>query len=225
MRNCQKAKLDGSERPAEGAATDRRSPRKDRAGQALHLHQAPEISGAKVKDQKNGTRELSVEERKRILALYDEYQPRLFLYVASLDLRRDLVEEVVQETFMRLATQLSEGKKIGNMRGWIVRVAHNLVVNLLKSERHPLFFADAPAFVIENCVDPAVGPDETYRKIEQVRRIKSALPTLTPQYRQCFEMRVAGFSCKDIGFALGISEQRVSVILKEATVKLAQMCG
>jgi RNA polymerase sigma-70 factor (ECF subfamily) len=162
--------------------------------------------------------------RARILALYDEFRPRLFRYLGSLHLSRESADEVIQETFMRLTTALLGVNEIKNVQGWIVRVAHNLAIDLLKRERGPVVALETGSFVIENRADPALSPEDAYVRKEQSRQMKIALSSLKPQHRKCFEMRAQGFRYKDIGVALGISEQRAAFVVKQAAVHLAALC-
>jgi len=163
--------------------------------------------------------------RKAILALYDEFRPRLFRYMRSMRLGRDQADEVIQETFMRLTAQMLKDTRIDNVEGWIVRVAHNLAIDLLKKERGPVFASESAAFLIENRADPSLSPEAAYSEKERTRRMRSALSSLNPQHRQCFQMRAQGLRYRDIGQALGISEQRAAFVVKQAAVRLAEMCG
>jgi RNA polymerase sigma-70 factor (ECF subfamily) len=187
--------------------------------QVLNLSWDRAVSGRKewvIEQQK-----LSSDLRENILALFDEYRPRLFRYMRSMNLGRDQAEDVIQETFMRLATELLKRDDIENVQGWIVRVAHNLAADLLRKERGPVIAAESASFVMENRADPGLSPEEAYSKKEQSRRMKIVLSTLKPQHRQCFQMRTQGFRYKDIGLALGISEQRAAFVVKEVAVRLA----
>jgi RNA polymerase sigma-70 factor (ECF subfamily) len=142
-------------------------------------------------------------------------------------LGRDRAEEIIQETFMRLTNELLKEKEteIENLQGWIVRVAHNLAVNLLKKDSLHVADSESAAFLIENRVDPALSPEEAYVKKEQATRLKLILASLKPLHRQCFQMRAQGLRYKDIGHALGISEQRAAFIVKQVAVRLAAICG
>jgi RNA polymerase sigma-70 factor (ECF subfamily) len=162
---------------------------------------------------------------KIILALYDEYRPKLYRYMRSMQLGRDHADEVIQETFMRLTMELLKESKIENVQGWIVRVAHNLAVNLLKKERGQVINAEVHHFLIANRADPALSPEETYSREEQSKLMKTVLASLKPQHRECFQMRAQGFRYKDIGLALGISEQRAAFLVKQVAVRLAAICG
>ncbi len=177
------------------------------------------------KEGKIDQQRLSVELGERILALYDEFRPRLFRYIRSMNLNRDQAEEVIQETFMRLTIRLLKDDDIDNVQGWIVRVAHNFAVDLHKKKlREPSGTSDL-SFAVENRIDPTPNPEETYSRKEQIRRMEEALSALTPQQRQCFQLRAHGFGYKEIGTTFGISEQRAALIVKQVSVRLAATCG
>jgi RNA polymerase sigma-70 factor (ECF subfamily) len=168
----------------------------------------------------------SADPRKAIFTLYDEYRPRLLRYLGSLRLTRDQAEETIQETFLRLTTELAEGKEIENVQGWIVRVAHNLAIDVRKrTERDAVTRMDLEEMEIQHpLVDPGATPFEKYQQEERLHHMEAALVTLTAQQLQCFHMRVEGFRYKDIAGALGISEQRAALVLKQVAVKLAAVC-
>ena len=163
------------------------------------------------------------EQRRQILELYDEFRPRLQRYIRSMNLRREQAEEIIQETFLRLTSELREGEDdIENVQGWIVRVTHNLVVDAIKKrERDMAHRVDLSANELEAFVDTSEGPEETYRSKEQLLRIETALSTLNPQQRQCFKLRAQGIRYRDIAETLGISEQRAALVVKQVTVRLA----
>jgi len=168
---------------------------------------------------------LSPDAQQRILTLYDEYRPRLYLYLRSMSLGRDWAEEVIQETFMRLTAKLLQKDDIENVQGWVVRVAHNLAMDVFKKERGEVGADESIAFLIKNRADPSLSPEEAYSKNEQSTQMRLALMALKPQQRECFQMRAHGFRYKEIGLALGISEQRAAFVVKQVAVRLAAICG
>ncbi len=164
--------------------------------------------------------------REQILELYDEFRPRLFRYLSSLLVKRHHAEEIIQETFMRLTAELVEENDIENVQGWIVRVAHNLAVDLLKKHgRDWLRMVDLTSPEALNIVDPTLGPEEVTLKKNQIQRMEAALLTLTSQQREAFRLRAEGIRHKDIALVLGVSEQRAAFVVKEAMVRLAAICG
>ncbi len=197
--------------------------------EAIHLGARTEpqfgisADGEAVRDEWTQPR-LSGDAQQRILALYDEYRPHLYRYLRSMRLGREWAEEVIQETFMRLTSKLLEKDDIENVQGWVVRVAHNLAVDVLKEECRKIIGDDEP-FLIENRADPSLNPEEAYCRNERSIRMTLALWELKPQHRQCFQMRAHGFRYKDIGVALGISAQRAAFVVKQVAMRLATICG
>jgi RNA polymerase sigma-70 factor (ECF subfamily) len=193
------------------------------ADEALRLS---EVDAAEVGEKgADSQSELTIEARDRILELYDELRPKLFRYLRSLRLGHDQVDEVIQETFMRLTVQLLKTEKIENVRGWIVRVAHNIALTLRKKERHYTNPGDSVAFAIENRPDPALSPEQAYSVEEQFKHMYAVLSRLKPQHSQCFQMRAQGLRYKDIGQAMGMSEQRVAFLVKQVAERLAALCA
>jgi RNA polymerase sigma-70 factor (ECF subfamily) len=167
----------------------------------------------------------SAQPRQQILELYKEFRPQLLRYLRSLHLQRDQAEEVIQETFLRLATEFAHDSPIENRGGWIIRVARNLAIDALrKKETEDAHIAEIGSVDPDRFVDPQAGPYEIYSKSERAKQMKAALSTLNPQQRQCFQLRVQGFIYKDIGHALGISEQRVAAVIRQVASRLAVVC-
>jgi len=171
-------------------------------------------------------RSMTASAHDEIFALYDEYRPRLFGYLRSLRLKREESEEVIQETFLQLATALVENKAIENLQGWIIRVAHHLAVDVIKrKEREAERSRDVSLFAFEHVCDLRSSPEETLLEQEERQQMEKALERFGPLQRQCFHMRAQGFRYRDIGLALGISTQRVALVVKQVTVSLAAICG
>jgi len=126
---------------------------------------------------------------------------------------------------MRLTMEMLKESEVGNVQGWIVRVAHNLAVNVLKKDRGPVLTEETQNRVLLNQTDPALSPEETYSMKELAARMQEELSRLKPMHRECFQMRAQGIRYKDIGMALGISEQRAGLLAKQVAVRLAAICG
>ncbi len=189
----------------------------------LHLFRSVSASG---KEDVNVRQQISADAHKQILALYKEYRPRLFKYIRSLGVKREAAEELVQETFLQLANTLRRGVDIANVTGWIIRVGHHLAVDVIKEEMRDLErHREITEVELSTIVDGMASPEEIVLKKEQRRKMDMALSHFKPQHRQCFYLRVQGFRYKDIGEALGISEQRATLIVKQVTHRLAVLCG
>lgn len=158
----------------------------------------------------------------QVLSLYKEYRPNLYAYVRSQYLSPDEAEDVIQETFLRLANKLLLNVTIENARGWVVHVAHHLTVDVIRRrDRDAARISHVSDYEFESFKAQGTDPECALIEREQQRNVELALSRLTPQQRQCFQMRAEGFRYKDIGAAHGISEQRAQLVVKQVTVRLA----
>ena len=59
-------------------------------------------------------------------ALYGAYRPRLFAFLARLSRRRDVAEDLLEETWLRLIARASELSDDTRLAPWLFTVARNL---------------------------------------------------------------------------------------------------
>ena len=154
-----------------------------------------------------------------VLALYDDYAPRLLRYARTFGLGDEGAEDVVQDVFVALFRHLVLDRPRHNLAGWLFRVARNLS---LKERRR----AGAPAadlvtdFLLERLVDPADTPEERLVFDQRSRRLRSVLRALAPRDRQCVYLRSEGLSYRAIAGALGMSLGGVAKSLARAMGRL-----
>jgi RNA polymerase sigma-70 factor (ECF subfamily) len=202
-----------------------------RAGERTEARTALVARGWKPpekEEESDGPRQPLSEQHALIVALYDELSRELYRYVSGMRLGREHTKEIIQETFLRLSMQMTKDDEIENIRGWIIRVAHNLAVDMRRKMNQQWKDAEEELQAMEAMAersDPSPDPEEVYLKEEQLQRMKMALETFKPKHRYCFEMRTQGFRYKDIAEALGMSEQRVALVVKNVTIRLAAICG
>jgi RNA polymerase sigma-70 factor (ECF subfamily) len=115
-------------------------------------------------------------------ALYDQHRARIFSFLARMTGRRELAEDLVQETFLRLvrfAPRLAPDTRLGV---WLLSVARNVCLSYYRwsaVDRGSLFTlrqredADAP-----------VSPFDMTSARELERRVERALGQLSFEYRE-----------------------------------------
>ncbi len=116
-------------------------------------------------------------------ALYAHYRPRLFGFLARLCGRRDLAEDLLQETWLRLARAapgLAEDSRVG---AWLFAVARNLFYS---QRRRALWergrFLPAPSE--DRTADGAPSPFDLTAASETERILESALARLPLEARE-----------------------------------------
>jgi RNA polymerase sigma-70 factor (ECF subfamily) len=154
---------------------------------------------------------------RKVIQLYDATRPQLYRYLISTGLRPHDVEELVQETFLRLYRHLRAGGSEGNLRSWIFQVAHNLSTNLRKSRRRVV--ETTPEMwerFTDSVVDKSAGPEDQLLGKERLLRIHESLQKLTQLQRDCLFLRTEGFRYREIGELLSVSTSTVSGSLRNA---------
>jgi len=161
--------------------------------------------------------------RKQIADLYDEVRPSLFAYLMGMGIRADRAEDIVQEAFLRLVRHLLSGGKEDNLPGWLFRVAHNLCIDMYRSDQR-IFFEKVPEDEVGSSdhISSQPTPEQTYLHNEYLMRIRLAMSRLTPRQRSCVLLRAERLRYRDIAPVLGVSVQRVCRLMSKALGRLAE---
>ena len=116
-------------------------------------------------------------------AVYDRHRPRLFAFLTRMARRRDLAEDLLQETFVRLATHahgLDDDTELG---AWLFRVARNLFIS---HRRWAVLDADRlrELGLWPGSRDAPASPFEQTAATETERRLERAIAELPVSYRE-----------------------------------------
>lgn len=117
-------------------------------------------------------------------AIYDDYRPRIFAFLVRLTKNRALAEDLLQETFLRLARCAPDLDRATNLRAWLFRVARNLVIDhqrwaLLDFDRlFELSLWPRPV------TDAAATPLDLAEASETSLRLERALAELSAEHRE-----------------------------------------
>jgi len=153
-----------------------------------------------------GGQNASPEETRRaddelITKLYRDNGPFVLRYVTGLLKDRYLAEAVVQETMLRArlySAQFSEEK--GSVRGWLVRVAHNIAMDKIRMRK------SRPAEVAEDAAPEAVVADHADAVVTSLH-IRTVLGRLSRGHRDVLEqVYLNGFTAREAAARLGIPE-------------------
>ena len=139
-------------------------------------------------------------DRQALAAIYDEYHPPIYRYISrqvdDMDTARDLTSEV----FNRFLGALESGQGPDqNVRAWLYRAAHNLVVDFYRRRQ---FRDHLP--LPEQLVDGEANPAEEAELNLAAGRVRLALQTLTPDQRQVITLKfLAGLSNAEVADIMG----------------------
>lgn len=148
--------------------------------------------------------------------LYDRYVDAIFRY-CNRRLPRAAAEDATSIAFLKAMRGI---RKVDpdrfRFRPWLFTIAHNAVVDQLRSRQH---------LPIDEVQIEAHGPSLEDRVIgaERRQRLSGALATLPPDQQQVMHLRLAGLPTSEIGDVLGKSPGAVRVIHHRAVKRLREL--
>jgi RNA polymerase sigma-70 factor, ECF subfamily len=136
-----------------------------------------------------------------VAGLYREYGAFVLSYVTGLLRDRYLAEDVVQETMLRAWRHCGEfAAEKGSVRGWLIRVAHNVAMDMVRMRR------SRPAEVAEGAAPEALVADHADAVVTAVQ-VRGALERLSPSHRAVIEeIYLNGRTAREAAARLGIPE-------------------
>jgi RNA polymerase sigma-70 factor (ECF subfamily) len=149
--------------------------------------------------------------------VYARFNGRLYAFLARVLGRRDLAEDLLQETWMRLATRAAGLRDDTRLGAWLFTVARNLTMSFrrwraLDGERLAILHLREPA-------QPSALDDATAS--ETARRLERALAALPAKYREVLLLvGVEGMDRQDAAAVLGLRDEALRQRLARARVMI-----
>ena len=155
-------------------------------------------------------------------ALYHGHQAGIYTYIRSQVREAELAADLTQQTFVRAWQSLKRLRAEGAFRGWLHRIAANLVRDEVKSGRARLEIT-ASAFPEDPLIAPDPGPDPEQIALDGELRtaVRAALDTLSPEQRAAVVMHhLEGMPVHEIARAQGVRPGTVMSRLARARAAL-----
>ena len=158
-------------------------------------------------------------------AIYEAYRPRLFGFLVRLSRRRDLAEDLLEETWLRLVTRSATLADDARLGPWLFTVARNLYFSWRRSRA-----VDASR---TSELDPAWpapeggdSPFESAARAELERRVEAALGRLPLRDRELLLLvGVEGLTPSEAAGVCGVPAVTLRARLHRAREKLAAELG
>jgi RNA polymerase sigma-70 factor (ECF subfamily) len=139
------------------------------------------------------TRQIAVGLRRRDIAvlegLVERYQYRLVRYLIYLLGRREGVDDLVQETWLRVLERGSSYDGHSRFEPWLFRVARNLALDSVRKRRTLSLDFDDEDAVRPSAVSSEASPFLLAARTEDAERMARALETLGPVFREVLVLR------------------------------------
>lgn len=130
-------------------------------------------------------------------SLYIQLHSRLLQFVASRLPDRADAEDIVQEVFLRIHTNLDKVQEIERLEGWIYQIARNCIIDYYRSRKRLVPLIE---YAIE---DEHPEPDAAEELIPYLREVVQELPD---HYREALVLtEYQGLSQQALADRLGIS--------------------
>ena len=147
-------------------------------------------------------------------ALVGQYQYRLVRYFIYLVGRRDLVDDLVQETWLRVLERGHSYDGRCRFEPWLFTVARNLALDSMRKRRvFSLDSNDSPEqeLASPSLVSHAPSPFEQAARTEDAQRLAHSLQMLEPIYREALVLRFQeDLSLPEMADVIGASVSTVS---------------
>ena len=153
--------------------------------------------------------------------LYRRYMPRVYAYVAYRVGSRQDAEDVVSETFLRVAKDLRRFRYRGqgSFAAWLFRIVNNLVADQGRKRKRAGPFV--PLEAAGELVDTAELPGDDLERQQEFEELRALVATLPPQRQKVVLLRFFGeLRNREIAKVLGLDERTVASHLSRGIQEL-----
>jgi RNA polymerase sigma-70 factor, ECF subfamily len=149
---------------------------------------------------------------------YDEYRDQLYGYLVSLTRDRETSQDLLHESYARLAHEVLVGRAPQNVRAWLYQVARNLVVSRGRRQQVAERWMNRQS---ESRLEASA--EEHYLLREASVELRGALLELSPADRTALLMAAQGYSGAEIAQAVGRSSAAIRTRLCRARGRLRDL--
>ena len=151
-----------------------------------------------------------------INALLQQHSGMLSRIVASYEADPALRQELMQEVSLALWLALKKYRGDGSLKAYAARIAQNrCITHVAKAVRAP-----RQTVLDDTAPCAAAGPEESLSKAQQHEALMASVRALPLPLKQVTTLALEGFSHREIGDALGISENNAMVRFSRAKAAL-----
>jgi RNA polymerase sigma-70 factor (ECF subfamily) len=157
-------------------------------------------------------------------AVFAGYRRRLYGYLVRMTRRRDVAEDLLQETFLRLAQHAGKLDRETRLGAWLFTVAHRLVVSWARAQAvRSQLAGDLPRREVAHADR---SPLEALADSQAQLALERAVGALAPAYREvALLVGVEGLAPAEVAQILGQKPEAIRQRLARARAQLAEALG
>ncbi|MBF8151044.1 sigma-70 family RNA polymerase sigma factor [Winogradskyella sp. F6397] len=141
--------------------------------------------------------------------LIERHKQKIYSFIYSKVFDRDITEDVFQDTFIKVIKNLKRGKynEEGKFLPWVMRIAHNLVIDHFRKNNRMPKFDNAGEFSIFSVLsDSALNAEKVLIKDQVESDVRRIIEELPEDQKQVLLMRMyQDMSFKEISERTGVS--------------------
>ncbi|NER16484.1 RNA polymerase sigma factor [Spongiivirga citrea] len=162
-----------------------------------------------------------------IETLINKHQQRIFSFIYSKVLDRDVTEDIFQDTFIKVINTLKRGSynEEGKFLPWVMRIAHNLVIDhFRRSNRMPKFEDNGEFSIFSVLGDGALNAEKQIIKNQVENDVKRLIEELPDDQKAVLKMRIyQDMSFKEISDKTGVSINTALGRMRYALINLRKV--
>lgn len=141
--------------------------------------------------------------------LIERHKQRIYSFIYSKVYDRDITEDIFQDTFIKVIRTLKLGKynEEGKFLPWVMRIAHNLVIDhFRKNSRMPKFDNAGEFSIFSVLSDSSLNAEKSIIKKQVEKDVRRIIEELPDDQKQVLMMRMyQDMSFKEISERTGVS--------------------
>ncbi len=154
--------------------------------------------------------------KERFLEMYDTYAEAVFRFCLMKVSRKEVAEDITQETFMRFWQSVRQDKDIGSDRAFLYTIARNLIIDWYRKKKESSLDE-----LTEAGMEFAGEGKDSVELPARFKEVMRAVESLEEDSRDVVVLcYLEGLSPKDVAVMMGISANVVSVRLNRALKKI-----
>lgn len=166
-------------------------------------------------------RRCALGERPALQVIYDLEAPAMIGIAMRILRRRDLAEEAVHDTFVRVWQKAASfDPSRGEARSWLYAVLRHRALNILRGERRSDQFADEDTAAVESEDE---SPEAAVMRLSDTKALKRCLEKLEPARRNAIILAyVQGLTHGELAGRLGVPLGTVKSWIRRSLVTLKE---
>jgi RNA polymerase sigma factor (sigma-70 family) len=159
--------------------------------------------------------------------LITRHKQRIFSFIYSKVFDRDITEDIFQDTFIKVINTLKRGayNEEGKFLPWVMRIAHNLVIDhFRKNNRMPKFENSGDFNIFSVLSDSSLNAEKSMIKGQVESDVRRLIEELPEDQKQVLMMRIyRDMSFKEISEQTGVSINTALGRMRYALINLRKV--